>query len=197
MRKTSVCCSGDCNPGCFKKLLGYEPICVIAAREQKEREKASGRLPFAMKLVGFGEEKDEFEQKNVLPLADTSIRYRRQPFSKIIPLHMGQQKLFIGELYFLTKHGSQSTNIVYAGAAPGTHILALSEIFPNHIFHLIDPRGFDKCLDKNDRIHRKKLAGSMRLSRTTCSCRTFDRVRLNIRTFWMRTLIRSLRRRLR
>jgi cap2 methyltransferase len=43
------------------------------------------------------------------------------------------------EIYFLTTYGHLSRNVVYAGAAPGMHIQYLSNLFPNHNFHLYDP----------------------------------------------------------
>jgi len=54
-------------------------------------------------------------------------------------IHIGQRKLLITELDFLTKFGHLGTEIVYAGAAPGQHISILIELFPNHTFHLWDP----------------------------------------------------------
>lgn len=43
----------------------------------------------------------------------------------------GQRKLFVSELYFLTKYGSLSDTVIYAGASPGTHINSLIPLFPN------------------------------------------------------------------
>lgn len=56
--------------------------------------------------------------------------------------HWGQRKLFLTELYFLTKYGHLSNIVVYAGAAPGQSKKYLSELFPNHIFYLYDPADF-------------------------------------------------------
>ena len=57
-------------------------------------------------------------------------------------VHLGQRKLLLTEVNFLTNHGDLSTNIIYIGAAPGHHIPFLSELFPNHNFYLYDPRDF-------------------------------------------------------
>jgi hypothetical protein len=57
-------------------------------------------------------------------------------------IHWGQRKLFFSELWFLTKYGHLSKNVVYAGAAPGTHIPFLAKLFPEHQFILIDPSEF-------------------------------------------------------
>src|SRR3990167_2333976 len=56
--------------------------------------------------------------------------------------HIGQIKLFFGELLFLTLNHKKSKNILYAGSAPGIHLPLLFEMFPNHSFYLVDPNLF-------------------------------------------------------
>jgi len=60
--------------------------------------------------------------------------------------HLGQLKLFMSELMFLSKmmdKGSEGTDtVVYAGAAPGHHISILASMFPKAKFELWDPRSF-------------------------------------------------------
>ena len=68
-------------------------------------------------------------------------------------VHWGQLKLLMSEInFFNTLYQSNgntwpSTLVVYAGAAPGTHICYLSMMFPELQFVLIDPRDieFPKC----------------------------------------------------
>lgn len=57
--------------------------------------------------------------------------------------HWGQRKLFLSELYFLTKYSKLGKVVIYAGAAPGTHIEYLATLFPEHIFLLVDPCHYD------------------------------------------------------
>jgi hypothetical protein len=58
-------------------------------------------------------------------------------------LHLGQLKLLISEICFLTKFAhNENITVVYVGAAGGYHILKLSELFPNMIFKLYDPQKF-------------------------------------------------------
>lgn len=60
--------------------------------------------------------------------------------------HIGQRKLFLSELQFLTgttQSGQQSMICVYAGAAPSNHTGYLSSLFPNVKFILVDPNPFD------------------------------------------------------
>lgn len=61
-------------------------------------------------------------------------------------VHVGQRKLLIGEVWFLTTYGHLSKIVVYIGAAGGQHIPALCELFPNHRFLLYDPAPFSKPL---------------------------------------------------
>ena len=60
-------------------------------------------------------------------------------------IHWGQRKLLMSEIEFLTvigKAGLQDATIVYAGAAPGTHIRYLGSLFPSVKFILVDPSPF-------------------------------------------------------
>lgn len=60
-------------------------------------------------------------------------------------LHWGQRKLLISEIEFLTIIGRTAlinSTIVYAGAAPGTHIHLLSKLFPSVKLILVDPAPF-------------------------------------------------------
>jgi len=65
--------------------------------------------------------------------------------------HKGQTKLFVSEfkaICKLLKSGYDVKNIVYVGAAPGTHIVTLLKFFPDITFHLFDPAKFDDTLLK-------------------------------------------------
>lgn len=91
-------------------------------------------------------------------------------------IHWGQRKLLLSEIEFLTLYckifdskvhvaeksteslGTQSRQamlpiyVVYAGSAPGTHILYLAKLFPTIHFELYDPREFSPKLKQCDRI---------------------------------------------
>ena len=66
------------------------------------------------------------------------------------PLHWGQLKLFLSELLFLSMYNKKPYIVLYVGAAEGTHISKLAEMFPQHKFILYDPRKF--VLNKLDNI---------------------------------------------
>ena len=65
-------------------------------------------------------------------------------------IHLGQRKLLMNEIIFLTKYATLSNLIVYAGAAPGIHIPFLLELFPKLKFELWDPAPF--AIKENNRI---------------------------------------------
>jgi len=53
--------------------------------------------------------------------------------------HWGQLKLFLSEVAHLANYIDDYDIIVYAGAAPGIHIVLLTELFPHKRFFLFDP----------------------------------------------------------
>jgi len=57
-------------------------------------------------------------------------------------LHYGQRKLLMSEVGFLSRYGHLSNEVVYVGAAPGTHIPYLAHLFPGHTFTLYDTGHF-------------------------------------------------------
>jgi len=76
--------------------------------------------------------------------------YRETRGEVRLNIHIGQRKLLLTEIEFLTLHGDLSDLVVYAGAAHGTHIKYLSELFPEHYFDLYDPGRF--IVKESDRI---------------------------------------------
>jgi cap3/cap4 methyltransferase len=61
-------------------------------------------------------------------------------------VHWGQRKLLISEMQLLTYYGTPGTRywIVYVGAAPGSHLMFLDELYGGlHEWELIDPGRFD------------------------------------------------------
>lgn len=64
--------------------------------------------------------------------------------------HWGQRKLLLSEIEFLTMYSDRDRPLVYAGAAPGTHMPVLAKMFPTQKFILVDPNDFDVV--ETDRI---------------------------------------------
>jgi hypothetical protein len=85
---------------------------------------------------------------------------RRQGEVKTVE-HWGQRKLLMSELEFLLLHGSAAKTVVYAGAAPGTHIGYLSSLFPRHKFILVDPAAFDCKPSANIEIKQEFFTDEM------------------------------------
>jgi ubiquinone/menaquinone biosynthesis C-methylase UbiE len=84
--------------------------------------------------------------------------YRRRTSEIKTVLHWGQRKLLLSEIEFLTifisyvncdKYDKNlKIYVIYAGSAPGTHILYLSNLFPELYFELYDPRKFSDNINK-------------------------------------------------
>jgi hypothetical protein len=89
------------------------------------------------KMTGFTH---EFSRtlENTMPRLEY---YRRKDKFKSV-LHWGQRKLLLVEIEFLTKFAQDGDLVVYAGAAPGNHILFLATLFPTLGFALYDPNDF-------------------------------------------------------
>lgn len=78
------------------------------------------------------------ENETATDLKDINYKY---------PNHWGQRKLLLTEIYFLSQiYNNKETIVIYAGAAPGTHLPILVSMFPKITFHLYDPKRFDSCL---------------------------------------------------
>ena len=56
--------------------------------------------------------------------------------------HLGQRKLLIQEIMFLTRYSDKGDIVLYVGASPGLHIPLLSILFPDLTFILYDPSQF-------------------------------------------------------
>jgi len=71
-------------------------------------------------------------------------------------IHLGQRKLFLCELQFLTqqmKSKDDECYVIYAGAAPSNHTYMLKYFFPNIKFILVDPRSFDLFMNEYGKSH--------------------------------------------
>lgn len=66
-------------------------------------------------------------------------------------VHIGQRKLLLCEIAFLTRFAHESNTVVYAGAAPGIHIPYLASLFPQHVFECYDLSNFE--IEESDSVH--------------------------------------------
>ena len=70
------------------------------------------------------------------------LPYKRRTREVKTVIHWGQRKLLMSEIEFLTLFSGSCRMVVYAGAAPGTHIAFLSNMFPDLHFYCVDPAPF-------------------------------------------------------
>ena len=108
----------------------------------------------------------EFTSKDLIVLPDAGkLSYRRRTGESKINLHWGQRKLLMSEIEFLTIYWDQqkipNPLCVYAGAAEGTHIPFLSEMFPSFEFHLYDMRPFNIDQEVLDKGRIKLFSGDV------------------------------------
>ena len=82
------------------------------------------------------------------------LEYQNRRHRPSSTLHIGQIKLFLTTLQFLTKYvpKNKETHILYPGSAYGYNIHILSKLFPNCYWYLIDPLPYYKQLYNNDKI---------------------------------------------
>jgi hypothetical protein len=71
-------------------------------------------------------------------------------------VHMGQRKLLLSEIQLITEYYKNNTInpiVLYVGAAPGTHLITLSIMFPNVYFILYDGAKFDPVLRNYPKVY--------------------------------------------
>eukprot|EP01119_Soliformovum_irregulare_P024019 TRINITY_DN8521_c0_g1_i2.p1 TRINITY_DN8521_c0_g1~~TRINITY_DN8521_c0_g1_i2.p1 ORF type:complete len:421 (+),score=88.91 TRINITY_DN8521_c0_g1_i2:84-1346(+) len=80
-------------------------------------------------------------------------QYFKTPHEDRSVNHWGQRKLLLSEIEFLTEFAPPDATdilVVYAGAAPGSHIPYLSSLFPHVSFDLWDPAPFK--IESDDKL---------------------------------------------
>ena len=91
------------------------------------------------------------EHTDVIRL-DTCYKTPYDPaFASKTNVHIGQRKLMLSEIQLLTRYYANAANkrgavVLYVGAAPGTHLILLSIMFPTAAFVLYDGAKYDPVL---------------------------------------------------
>ena len=82
------------------------------------------------------------------------LKYEAPGLRPTSVIHLGQLKLFLSTFQFIYKYADmdKTTHVVYPGSAPGNNINLLTELFPNVVWYLYDPRSFDSRLKNNPRV---------------------------------------------
>lgn len=94
--------------------------------------------------------------ETILTRESEKIAYKRRFGQTKHAVKWGQRKLLLSEIQFLNYFWDPIRYprpvIVYAGAAPGTHIAVLLEMFPTLTFQLYDTNVFSPLLANNTRV---------------------------------------------
>jgi hypothetical protein len=115
-------------------------------------------------IKGGAEPSDKKECNIIVPFSRVinsetrELPYHRRREEYKYTVHIGQRKLLLSEIEFLTHCAGQfkdkKMTIVYAGAANGTHIKLLAiDLFPKYEYYLYDPGQFDTILNDISNIH--------------------------------------------
>lgn len=78
------------------------------------------------------------------------LEFKPEFYTEFKTEHLGQRKLLISEIEFITLYGNLSKKILYIGAGPGIHIPYLSSLFPTHKFILWDPVFSNKKMENEN-----------------------------------------------
>lgn len=86
-----------------------------------------------------------FAKNKLYTINDDSDEESYSSGSNLGNIHWGQLKLFSNELLFLVENcrSDDVKDLVYVGAAPGEHLVVLTQMFPGITFHLYDSNNFD------------------------------------------------------
>jgi len=99
-------------------------------------------------------------ERTLRPDAPRTVYYERDQADRSV-LHWGQRKLCLSEIEFLSLFPpptrDQRCVVIYAGAAPGTHVRLLSDLFKRHLFVLVDPSNFTVNAVENRIITKQEL----------------------------------------
>lgn len=98
-----------------------------------------------------------FVKNKLYTITDESEEEVYSSGSKLKNIHWGQLKLFSNEMLFLVENcvTDDVTELVYVGAAPGEHLVVLTQLFPGITFHLYDSNKFDlrlRNMARSDRL---------------------------------------------
>lgn len=82
---------------------------------------------------------------------EVTLPYHNNVYDVRIASHLGQRKLFMAEVEFLSDYGHLSYDIVYTGCSQANHIFYLAKLFPEHNFYVYH-HDINYELNTNERI---------------------------------------------
>ena len=142
----------------LKKNVNPYSINSLEEEEKKITQKYyNSKIPIESCPLFFHQLKDKTKYMNEEKRTSEFLR------GKCSVPHIGQRKLLMTEVWFLSQYNLQNIKkrrnppiMVYPGAAPGLHIMYLAKLFSNVEFHLYDMSRYDFNL-RNDNIRPKNV----------------------------------------
>lgn len=131
-------------------LFGYQVIKNIAVNAQPDEKFPIGSVKdvevrrrihetnYHLRQNQTGEMEVRVHTSRTLKPTDGRRKYRRRKLDFKSVNHWSQRKTLVQDIEFLSNYSSEGDIVVYAGAAPGTHMPFLAELFPWLRFHLYD-----------------------------------------------------------
>ena len=138
----------------IKPLKKESPAKVVKTKSLKKESKSPNNYNTFSNLdnrhcMYYNSDKN-FELSDVI---NTNTCYKEKydsSFKSKTNMHVGQRKLLLSEIQLLNDYfhtnPERNPTLIYVGAAPGTHLLLLSMMFPQVFFILYDGARFDKKL---------------------------------------------------
>ena len=145
-----VRCAGRKEPKCLE-----EPeLCAWDGTKCKNREKET--VDLAQRHCMYTS-KRPLKLKTIVDIKKSKKETYDPAYRSLTNVHMGQRKLLLSEMQLLTtyyKAYKEHPTLLYVGAAPGTHLLFLNELFPNVSFVLYDGGRFDMRLKQYQKVFK-------------------------------------------
>jgi hypothetical protein len=139
-----------------------EPKCLEESKCSWDGQKCSDKTVDLERRHCMYTSKRAIKPKAILDIKKSKKEAYDPGFRSLTNIHMGQRKLLLSEIQLLTEYYKTykvHPTVLYIGAAPGTHLLFLSELFPHVTFVLYDGARFDprvKQYQKVFKVHEGK-----------------------------------------
>lgn len=144
-----------CHYNNISKNIKYKDKDYIKYTKRLFNEELRQKDPYAKEFTL----KNYYNKKLERVLTDKAKQWKYSEIDELLKstLHLGQRKLLLSEIDFLTDFSKKGDVVIYAGASPGNHIAILVDMFPDLEYICIDPREFSQELVKKSKCNNFKI----------------------------------------